>query len=81
MEKFNVLKSEISPHGRFLLHLHVGDRGDKYKVCVCLLGRRKQPILGGSGTLGEVSVSCLPDAADLGVIHHLGGGLGGVVPP
>ncbi len=31
--KFHVLKSEISPHGRFLLHLHVGDRGDKYQVC------------------------------------------------
>ena len=26
---------------------------------------------------GEVSVSCLPDAADLGVIHHLGVGWGG----
>ena len=34
VEKFHVLKSEISPHGRFLLHLHVGDRGDKYQVCV-----------------------------------------------
>ena len=33
VEKFHVLKSEISPHGRFLLHLHVGDRGDKYQVC------------------------------------------------
>ena len=33
VEKFHVLKSEISPHGRFLLHLHVGDRGDKYEVC------------------------------------------------
>ena len=32
VEKFHVLKSEISPHGRFLLHLHVGDRGDKYQV-------------------------------------------------
>ena len=34
--KFHVLKSEISPHGRFLLHLHVGDRGDKYQVCINL---------------------------------------------
>ena len=34
VEKFHVLKSEISPHGRFLLHLHVGDRGDKYQVCL-----------------------------------------------
>ena len=34
VEKFHVLKSEISPHGRFLLHLHVGDRGDKYEVCI-----------------------------------------------
>ena len=33
VEKFHELKSEISPHGRFLLHLHVGDRGDKYQVC------------------------------------------------
>ena len=33
VEKFHVLKSEISPHGRFFLHLHVGDRGDKYQVC------------------------------------------------
>ena len=33
VEKFHVLKSEISPRGRFLLHLHVGDRGDKYEVC------------------------------------------------
>ena len=33
VEKFHVLKSEISPHGRFLLHQHVGDRGDKYEVC------------------------------------------------
>ena len=33
VEKIHVLKSEISPHGRFLLHLHVGDRGDKYEVC------------------------------------------------
>ena len=32
VEKFHVLKPEISPHGRFLLHLHVGDRGDKYQV-------------------------------------------------
>ena len=32
VEKFHVLKSEISPHGRFLLHLHVGDLGDKYEV-------------------------------------------------
>ena len=32
VEKFPVLKSEISPHGRFFLHLHVGDRGDKYQV-------------------------------------------------
>ena len=32
VEKFHVLKSEISPHGRFFLHLHVGDRGDKYQV-------------------------------------------------
>ena len=33
VKKFHELKSEISPHGRFLLHLHVGDRGDKYQVC------------------------------------------------
>ena len=33
VEKFHVLKSEISPHGRFFLHLHLGDRGDKYQVC------------------------------------------------
>ena len=32
VEKFHVLKSEISPHGRFFLHLHVADRGDKYQV-------------------------------------------------
>ena len=32
VEKFHVSKSEISPHNRFLLHLHVGDRGDKYEV-------------------------------------------------
>ena len=25
VEKFHVLKSEISPHGRFLFYLHVGD--------------------------------------------------------
>ena len=36
VEKFHVLKSEISPHGRFLLHLHVGDRGDKYQVWLYL---------------------------------------------
>ena len=40
VEKFHVLKSEISPHGRFLLHLHVGDRGDKYEV------RRGAPCIG-----------------------------------
>ena len=34
VEKFHVLKSEISPHGRFFLHLHVGDWGDKYQVWV-----------------------------------------------
>ena len=33
VEKFHVLKSEISPHVKFFLHLHVGDRGDKYQVC------------------------------------------------
>ena len=33
VEKFHVLKSEISPHGIFLLHLQIGDRGDKYEVC------------------------------------------------
>ena len=37
VEKFHVLKSEISPHGRFLLHLHVGDRGDKYEVWVSVI--------------------------------------------
>ena len=36
VEKFHVLKSEISPHGRFFLHLHVGDRGDKYQVWLYL---------------------------------------------
>ena len=44
VEKFHVLKSEISPHGRFLLHLHVGDRGDKYQVwsgaCLVMSGPR-----------------------------------------
>ena len=41
VEKFHVLKSEISPHGRFLLHLHVGDQGDKYEVW-------EDPVLVGS---------------------------------
>ena len=36
VEKFHEFKSEISPHGRFLLHLHVGDRGDKYEVWITL---------------------------------------------
>ena len=29
----HVLKSEISPHDQFFLHLYIGDRGDKYEVC------------------------------------------------
>ena len=28
----HVLKSEISPHDQFFLHLYIGDRGDKYEV-------------------------------------------------
>ena len=56
VEKFHVLKSEISPQGRFLLHLHVGDRGDKYQVCpigrhdleaTLCLGRHIVPFLKG----------------------------------
>ena len=49
VEKFHELKSEISPHGRFLLHLHVGDRGDKYQVCL-------DPLVG----IGETILSQHP---------------------
>ena len=35
----HVLKSEISPHDQFFLHLYIGDRGDKYEVCSSIFPR------------------------------------------
>ena len=62
VEKFHVLKSEISPHGRFFLHLHVADRGDKYQVYslghIWQTRQGFRPVQGKAITFLAAGISC-----------------------
>ena len=68
VEKFHVLKTEISPHGRFLFHLHVGDRGDKYEVWLKGMLVRRSPthpvVSPWSTTTAPIGVIPLPPTVD-----------------